>query len=174
MRLCPVWQVCESISAYLSSEELPTYRPLLQETWSQYSWGRPTVILFVLMISPRTTCFGLIDAIHHFFRDKGHWCTPMLGSPQTVKMLSIVAARSSMTYSLPTPADKILSTYIFPFGGISFPSGWVTPWLIGQEQACFLSVIDSSQISLSKSALCFLTSLTWLLFSRATNCSPMC
>jgi hypothetical protein len=101
--------------------------------WSGYSWGRPTVILFVLIVRPRTTCLGLIDVVHHFFRDRGHCRTSTLGCPQTVKMLSIVVARRFVTYFLLTPADRMSSTYMFPFGGIRFPSGWSTHWFIGQE-----------------------------------------
>ncbi len=103
-------------------------------TWSRYSWGRPTVILFVSIVRPRTTCLGLIDVVHHIFRDRGHCRTSTLGCPQTVKMLLIVAARRFVTYFLPTPADSMSSTYMFVLGELGFHLVGVLLDLLGRSR----------------------------------------
>jgi hypothetical protein len=62
-------------------------------TCSRNSSVMPTVILFVSTDKPSTICTGPTIISNHFSKERGHCLTSIYGSPQTVKIASIVAAR---------------------------------------------------------------------------------
>jgi hypothetical protein len=65
----------------------------LRTSW-RYLAGMAMVSLLVSMMSPNMVCFGLITSSNHLSMARGHCLTVTSGLPITMKMVSIIAART--------------------------------------------------------------------------------
>ena len=76
----------------------------------RYLRGIATVSRLVSMMSPRPICLGPITSSVHLSIAKGHWRTESLGSPMTVKIASIIAARTIFICSILVASINASST----------------------------------------------------------------
>ncbi len=70
------------------------------QTYVRYLMGIATMSRFVLMMSPRPICLGPITSSFHLSIARGHCLTESLGLPITVKIASIIAARTIFMCSI--------------------------------------------------------------------------